>query len=97
MRNLGESGVITTPFEFGEQSGLQAKAIRIKTEGAEQQPDILELLVHIPELVEIEPDLAHWWPGEGKGEKDDYLDCLKCRLVSDKKGRVTQIQILRPY
>ena len=87
----GESGVINTRFEFGEQSGLQMKAILVTTEGSEERPDILELLVHIPELVEVEPDFVQWWHGEAKEKKTISLTASNIDTF-----QITKVESLNP-
>ena len=98
----GETGVINTTFELGEQSGLQMKAILVTTEGSELQPEILELLVHIPELVEVEPDFAQWWPNEEKEKKTitltaSHIDTFQITKVESQNPQFkATLEVLDP-
>jgi len=54
----GESGAVTTVFEFGEREGLQQKQVKVITD--KQKQTTLFLVVDIPRLYEVEPRRLIW-------------------------------------
>ena len=66
----GESGEIEAHFDIGGRVGHQEKSILVTTSDAPQKPDVLHLIVNIPESVKITPEMVLWRVGERRwGER----------------------------
>lgn len=86
----GEGGVIETTFKIGNRKGRQNKAIRVKTDDQSFPERKLMLIVDIPVLLTIKPQLLYWRVGEPKTPK-----WIKITSGSDE-WEVTQVKSSAP-
>lgn len=81
----GEKGRITSVFTFGQRSGLQNKPLRVFIKGQEQ-PTVLSIITHLPELVKVSPQLVFWRTGDAPGAKTIELTVMRAAPI-----RVTKV------
>lgn len=65
----GESGEIEAHFELSGRVGHQEKAILVTTTDAPESPTVLRLIVDIPQMIKIEPEVVYWHVGEAPEPK----------------------------
>ncbi|MBV9391634.1 MAG: DUF1573 domain-containing protein [Verrucomicrobia bacterium] len=65
----GESGEIEAKFNVGGRTGLQEKAIVVRTSDSAQQPSFLRLVVNIEDPVTIQPEFVLWKIGDQPAAK----------------------------
>ena len=71
----GETGVVIARFDIGQRVGVHSKTVAVKIEG-KQTPAVLTLVVTIPELLKIEPNLVIWEKGEANKPKEIAIRSL---------------------
>ncbi len=64
----GQTGEIVARYTVGEQTGLQKKLIAVTTSD-HPGATMLTLIVHVPELVHLQPRILTWEPGEAREAK----------------------------
>ena len=65
----GESGVVKATVSLSGEQGLVLRDVYIETNESATLPEVLEIRIHLPETIEIQPRSVHWWPGEEKTAK----------------------------
>jgi hypothetical protein len=70
----GQGGDIVVTYKRGSHTGLQQNQIEVET--SDQPPAMLTLLVHIPEVVRIQPAFVTWTHQEPKTPKTIALTLL---------------------
>ena len=60
----GEKGEVTATFTIGDRVGTQQKAITVVTDDPTHPTTALMLKVFIPQVLELQPFLVFWQPGE---------------------------------
>jgi hypothetical protein len=53
-------GVVSVRFDFGMRTGPQSKAVLVQTDDPSEPQVRLQLDVHIPEIVRLEPTFSAW-------------------------------------
>lgn len=81
----GEKGLVTAVFDLGQRTGVQDKKIAVKIEG-ESEPVTLRMVVHIPELAKLTPQLVFWESGEALSAK-----VINLTLKPDASLRIIRI------
>lgn len=69
----GEVGTVKAKFTFGDRTGHQEKLIRVYTDDPENMVVNLKLIVDIPKVVLIEPQLLYWSRGEAATAKTSIV------------------------
>ena len=78
----GEFGTIKAKFTFGERTGAQEKVISVYTDDPSRPIEYLKLLVDIPLVMRIEPQLLFWTRGEEPKAKTSIVTFLTEEPVS---------------
>lgn len=65
----GEKGEVTATFKIGDRIGIQQKAITVMTDDQTHPMTTLMLKVVIPQVLELQPALVYWQPGEAAKPK----------------------------
>jgi hypothetical protein len=65
----GEKGEVTATFKIGDRIGTQQKAINVVTDDQTHPTTTLMLKVVIPQVLELQPALVYWQPGEAAKPK----------------------------
>jgi hypothetical protein len=75
----GQSGEVIARFTVGERVGLQKKTILVSTSDG-PVPTALTLVVHIPELLRIQPAFVLWKQGEPRAAKTLQIEAAQENL-----------------
>lgn len=81
----GEQGTIRSVFTFGQRTGDQNKAIRVRINGQDKNT-ILSIIAHIPELLKVSPQLVFWKTGEAPQAKT-----IELNVTHENPIRVTRV------
>jgi len=65
----GEKGEITATFQIGSRMGVQQKMITVMTDDPAHPSTTLNLTVAIPQVLDFQPALVFWQPGEAAKPK----------------------------
>ena len=94
----GQGGEIVARFTVGDRLGLQHKDIVVSY--GDQKETELNMEVHLPELLHLEPPLVSWKPGEASKTKTIKLtvtpDTLKLDDLTVKASNTRVTAVLRP-
>ena len=80
----GQGGDIVVTYSRGSHTGLQTNMIAVET--SDQPPAMLTLLVHIPEVVRLEPEFVTWTHLEAKTPKTILLKMVV-------PGKITALEV----
>ncbi len=80
----GEKGEITATFTIGDRTGLQVKTVTVDTDDAQKPQTVLTLKATIAQLLELQPVMVFWQPGEDP----------KPKTISAKAGKGVAIKNL---
>ncbi len=83
----GQSGEIVVTYTRGSRTGWQKSLVAVETGG--QPATMLTLLVHIPEVVRLDPEFVTWTAQEPKTPKTIAL-----KLVAP--GKITKLEVQSP-
>ncbi len=86
----GEGGDIVITYKRGSHTGLQKNVIEVET--SDQPPVMLTLLVHIPEVLEIQPAFVTWTHQEAKTPK-----AIALKLIVAGKITALDVQSSDPF
>jgi hypothetical protein len=69
-------GVVSVRFDFGMRTGPQSKAVLVQTDDPNEPQVRLQLDVHIPEVVRLEPTFSAWQVGAQPVTKTNRVTVL---------------------
>ena len=96
----GERSEIKTRFNIGNRRGLQTKTVTVHIKG-EAEPVILSLVVSIPELVKMLPQMVAWQLGETPKPKTISLQAAQgqpvkiVKVVSSEPNMKVKLETIR--
>jgi hypothetical protein len=65
----GDKGEITATFKIGDRTGTQVKTVTVETDDPAHASTVLTLKAVLPELLQIQPTMITWNPGESPQPK----------------------------
>lgn len=66
----GESGVVEAEFKVGSLEGVVEKTVTVQTDSKQKRLQTLTVVMNIPTLIEIKPDLTEWLVGSDPEPKE---------------------------
>lgn len=86
----GEVGTGKAEFKVGSFVGEHEKIVRITTDDPEQTTWDVPFLLHVPEVVSIEPKNVQWWVGEDPSPKP-----ILVKMTGEEAMKITNITSTR--
>lgn len=90
---LGQSGEITATFTVGDRTGLQKKTIAV-TSSDHPYPTMLTLIVHIPEIMHLQPAAVTWKHAEKSEAKTIVVEILQETPLANIKVESSNPEVL---
>jgi len=95
----GEEGKISTVFTFGQRIGLQSRNIRVETDDPRNPLTVLNLVVDIPILLKVAPNILAWKVGQPKEPQTVDVQVVQppVRVVevrSFDKSVISQVKVI---
>jgi len=87
----GESGEIEAKFQFAGRVGHQEKWILVTTNTAPNEPSVLRLVVNIPAMITIQPELVTWRVGD-----DPEPKTIRITLSDEIPGKIVSVEVDNP-